>query len=420
MTGAPVTPGGAGLTRRGVTASLAALPLALSACGRDVPADPAKDAAWADILAAARGQTVTWTAWAGDQKINAFIGWVGAQTAARFGVTVRHAKIDDTAVMVQQMLADKTAGRTRGGRTDLVWINGENFALARENGLLWGPFAERLPGFGLVDAEGKPATVTDFTLPTLGYESPWGIGQLTFFHDSARLPAPPRTTDALLAFAVDNPGRFAYPAPGDFTGTTFVKQVLMAVMTAPRDVLYEPADEAGFDAVTAPLWDALDAFHPHLWRSGRAFPPNFPALRRLLSDREIDLAFAFNPAEAANAVSQGLLPATMRAYVPDDGTIQNAHFVAIPFNASAKAGAMVVADFLLSPEAQLEKANPDVWGDPTVLDVARLTGAQQAAFAALPTASALPPPEDLGRGIAEPHPSWHLGLISAWRERYAA
>ena len=54
------------------------------------------------------------------------------------------------------------------------------------------------------------------------------------------------------------------------------------------------------------------------------------------------------------------------------GTIGNSHFVAIPFNASAKEGALVFANFLLSPEAQARKSDPAVWGDPTVLAMNKL------------------------------------------------
>ena len=42
--------------------------------------------------------------------------------------------------------------------------------------------------------------------------------------------------------------------------------------------------------------------------------------------------------------------------------------------------AMQVADFLLSPEAQARKQQPQVWGDPTVLDLTLLTSAQQRAI----------------------------------------
>ena len=74
-----------------------------------------------------------------------------------------------------------------------------------------------------------------------------------------------------------------------------------------------------------------------------------------------------NQNEAVTKAMQGVLPATSRALVLRDGTIANAHFLGIPFNAPNAAGAMVVANFLLSPEAQLEKQRPTVWADGTVL-----------------------------------------------------
>jgi len=96
------------------------------------------------------------------------------------------------------------------------------------------------------------------------------------------------------------------------------------------------------------------------------------------------------------------------------------HFVAIPFNASAPEGAQLLADFLLSPEAQIRKANPEIWGDPTVLSIPKLPADKAAAFAALPRGLATLSPADLNRTLPEPHPSW-VGVIErAWTERYSA
>jgi putative thiamine transport system substrate-binding protein len=176
--------------------------------------------------------------------------------------------------------------------------------------------------------------------------------------------------------------------------------------------------DAAFERVTAPLWSYLEQLHPHLWRQGRAFPPNYPRLRQLLDDGETDIAFAFNPSEAASAAALGLLPGTVRAYVLDGGTIANTHFVAIPFNASAKEGALVVANFLLSPEAQARKADPKLWGDPTVLDLMRLTPEQQALFRR-ERPPQLPPEAELSRTLPEPHPSWMVRIEEEWKRRYA-
>jgi putative thiamine transport system substrate-binding protein len=407
-----------GLTRRELGFGLLVAPSILSACAK--PAEERIDATtpWRDIEKMARGQTVNWQAWAGDPKINDYIKWTSQTVKARYGVDLNHVKTSDTTAFIQTLLADKSGGRTGGGRNDLIWLNGENFSAAKGLGLLWGPFAERLPNWKLVDVNGKPSTINDFTLPTEGYESPWGMAQLTFFHDAAKLAKPPRSISAMLSWAKVNRGRFAYPAPPDFTGVTFLKQALLELSTD-RAPFYKPVNKAEFGRQTEPLWAYLDQLHPTAWRGGKSFPPDYPSLRQLLEDQEIDIAFAFNPAEALNAVNSGLLPPTTRAYILDGGTIQNTHFQAIPFNSSAKAGAMIVANFLLSPEAQARKADPRLWGDATVLDLTAITPEERRLFDALPRGAALPDPESLTRALAEPHPSWMLALGDAWRKRYA-
>ena len=372
--------------------------------------------AWEGVLAEAKGQTVYWNAWAGDERINAYIAWVGEEMRRRHGVEVVHVKVADTAEVVTRVLAEKVAGTAEGGSVDLVWINGENFAAMRRNNLLGTPFAEELPNFAFVDTAGKPTTLVDFTVPTSGLESPWGMAQLVFIHDTARLPKPPRDLAALLDHLAANPGRFAYPLPPDFLGTTFLKQALVELAAEPER-LQRPADE-DFVQVTAPLWDYLDRLHPLLWRGGQAFAPSGASLIQLLDDGEVDIAFTFNPGAASAAIENGELPDTARTFVLEGGTLGNTHFVAIPFNSGARAAAMVVADFLLSPEAQLRKEDPRVWGDPTVLAMDRLPAADRVAFANLPRGVATLPPEALGTPILEPHASWTDALEAEWQRRY--
>lgn len=379
----------------------------------------AEDRPWPEIVEVARGQTVHFNAWGGDDKINAYIAWAAERVSALYGVELVQVKLTDTGDAVSRVLAEKTAGRDSGGSIDLVWINGENFAAMKANGLLYGPWVEAAPNFALVDVAGKPTTVNDFSVPTDGLEAPWGMAQFTMMYDTAYVDAPPKTAAALLDWAQANPGRFTYPQPPDFLGTTFLKQLLAMTVATPA-VLSEPLEEASARSVTAPLWAWLDTLHPHLWRDGRAFPKDAGALRRLLADGEISFAFDFNPARASAAIAAGELPETVRTFVFDGGTLGNTHFVAVPFNASAKEGAMVVADFLMSAEAQIRKQDPRIWGDFTVLDVAGLPAAEREAFAALPLGVATLSPQELGPALPEPHPSWVAWLESEWERRYAA
>ncbi|WP_371274999.1 ABC transporter substrate-binding protein [Zhengella sp.] len=375
---------------------------------------------WESVLDAARGQTVYWNAWGGSENINAYIEWAGDELESRFGVDLVHVKLEDTATAVATVLAEKAAGKTEGGTVDLIWINGENFASMKKQDLLFAPgWAQSLPNWRFVDHETKPTITVDFTIPTDGLESPWGMAKLVFFHDSART-APetmPDNARELLEWARANPGRFSYPQPPDFIGSSFLKQVLSELVADPA-LLQKPVVEADFDTVARPLFDYLDELHPLMWRQARAFPKNYPAMKQMLADGEAEIIFAFNPAEASAAVAAGELPDTVRSFVFSQGTLSNTHFVAIPFNARAKAGALVTANFLLSPEAQARKQNPDVWGDPTVLAMAKLDDADRARFEALDLGVATLPPERLGPAIAEPHASWMTRLEEEWTRRY--
>lgn len=379
---------------------------------------PAAADSWSQVLDEARGQSVYWHAWAGDTRVNGYLEWVKRQVRDEHDIELVHVKIDDTGAAVSRVLAERSAGNHDDGSIDLIWLNGENFAAMKENDLLYGPFAERLPNFALTFPEHNPEVVTDFTLPTEGYESPWGKAQITFYYDASEVgDEPPRSMTQLLTWAEANPGRFTYPRLPDFLGSTFLKQALIALVDD-SDALYEPVAQSDFEDVTAPLWEYLDALHPHLWRSGRQFPANGPELRRLMADGEVALAFTFNPAEPAAAVADFELPETTRSYVLDGGTLGNVHFVAIPFNSPRRAAAMVVADFLLSPEAQARKQDISVWGDPTVLDVTRLDAETRALFEQERDNPALLAPEALTETLPEPHPSWMTALQDAWQARY--
>lgn len=380
-------------------------------------ADP-NPADWTSVLEEANGQTVYWHAWGGEPRINDYIAWAGRQIKERHGVELVHVKVSDTGSVVSQVLAEKTAGTTTGGSVDLIWINGENFAAMKREGLLLSEsWANKLPSFQFVDVSGKPTVVNDFTVPTDGLEAPWGMAQLVFYNDTAITKEIPGSMASLLEWAQSNQGRFSYPQPPDYVGSTFLKQALYELVEDPT-VLQQSADKSKFSAVVEPLFAFLDELHPHMWRSARAFPQNTASLRQLVADGELEIGFAFNPSAASNAIANNELPDTVRSFVLDNGTIGNTHFVAIPFNANAKAGAMVLANFLMSPEAQLRKQDPTVWGDPTVLDVTKTPTQERAAFDKLDLGIATLKPSELGIVLPEPHPSWMVELEKAWLARY--
>ncbi len=330
---------------------------------------------------------------------------------------IEQVKLTDTAEAITRVIAEKAAGRRDDGSVDLIWINGPNFLAMKEKGLLFGPFVSDLPNARFVDlSPGAPAAV-DFTVPVEGMESPWRLARFVFNYDSARVAEPPRRMKDFVDWAAAHPGRLTHPDPSNFMGATFLKQALIE-LAPDRSVLRAPATDAAFTATTEPLWAWYDALRPNLWRGGETFPENQSVQQQLLNDGEVDISMSFDPASAAAAIRDGLLPESARIFVPDGGSIGNVSFVAIPVNAAHREGAMVVANFLLEPATQAHMQDIDVLGSFSVLDPARLDAGARAAFAALPSAPALPTLDDLGPTLAEPHASWMTRLTEEWARRY--
>lgn len=359
------------------------------------------DDAWQDTIEKAKGQTVYFHAWGGSQEINRYIQWAEKQLESNYNVTLKHVKVTDIAETTTRLVAEKAAGKNSGGSVDMVWINGENFKSMKDNSLLFGPFVEQLPNWQYVD-QNLPVT-TDFSEPTNGLEAPWGVGQLVFIHDTLKLNNPPQSFAEMLSYAQAFPNRLTYPRPPEFHGTSFIKALLIE-LTDNDPSLMQPVDEASFQLITKPLWQYLDAFHATAWRGGQQFPAGTAESIQLLDDGQIDLAISFNPNSVYSAQANGNLADTTTVYAMEYGALSNIHFLAIPWNANANAGAQVAINFLLSPEAQSRKGDLSVWGDPSVLSSKYLTGSAKNT--------------KQFKSVAEPHPSWQSALEKEWLTRY--
>jgi ABC-type uncharacterized transport system, periplasmic component len=359
---------------------------------------------WQQTEAQARGQTVWFNAWGGDPAVNRYLDWVSGEVKNQYGVTLKIVHIADAADAVKRIQTEAKAGRTKNGSIDLLWVNGENFRILKQADLLKTGWAEQLPNWRYVD-EQKPVR-EDFSVPTEGAESPWGSAQLTFIARKEQTPQPPLSPEALLEFTAAHPGAVTYPRPPDFTATAFLEQLLLS-LTAEPDALKQPPEEKAFAAVTAPLWAYLDKLHPNLWRKGTDFPSSPAKMDTMLANGALRLSLTFNPMHAAQKVASGELPEDSHSFGFSKGMLGNVHFVTIPANARSPEAAQVVANFLLSPQAQQRKADPAVWGDPTVLDMKKLP----APWPEVHTEKAPPV-------LAEPNSAWVNALEQEWLRRY--
>ncbi len=404
--------------RRSAALLCAALLALLAACG--APAAPAAPASpdpadWDAVLAQARGQTVRWYAYGGDEAYNRFIdGHVTAELAA-LGVTLQRVPVADTADAVNKVLGEQQAGRTADGTVDAVWINGENFATGKQAGLWFCGYPAQLPNARYVDAA-DPAVARDFGVPVDGCEAAWTRSNSALVYDSARLgPADVASLGALEAWARANPGRFTYPAPPDFTGSMAVRTFLYDTAGGPAP-LTDAFDEARFAPLADRLFARLQALEPALWRSGTTYPTSQDAVEQLYATGEVAAYFTYGPGTVAAKVADGVYPAGTRAAVPDVGNIGNVANVAIPANSPHKAGALVLANLLQDPRSQLRfYADGGVY---PVVALDRLPDDLRRQFAAVPVSASVPTLEQLtARAQPELDPAYVTAVDDGWTAR---
>ena len=371
---------------------------------------------WADIMAEAEGQTVNWYMWGGSDSINEWVtGYVADNVMERYGVEVNMVPVSDATEFINKVLGEKEAGKDTDGSVDLMWINGENFRTMRQGDMLYGPWSLYMPSTVYVNWD-DASVANDFGFPVDGYESPYGKAQVVMTYDSAKVPEPPTTIDELVEWIEANPGKFAYPAPPDFTGSVFVRHICYWAAGGHEQFLGE-FDQELFDEKMPACWEALNEIEPYLWREGETYPENATRIEDLFANGEVYFDMAYNPSDASNLITQGKYPESTRTFVFDTGTIANTHYVAIPYNSPNKAGAMTLANFLLSPEAQLSKAHPDVWGDLPTIDPALLPADWQQQFSDLPRGEATLPSDVLAaHRLPELQSPWLIAIEQGWEE----
>ncbi|AOY77830.1 ABC transporter substrate-binding protein [Clostridium formicaceticum] len=317
---------------------------------------------WEDLLNYGKNKEVAILMWGGNDSVNKYMdGYVSKSVKEKYGITLKRIPMNASEFM-NKLLNEKKAALNPGS-ADLVWINAENFRTAKNGGLLWGPFTDLLPNLNqYYDLQASDLNY-DTGIPIEGYEAIWGRAQLVFTYDSKYVQEPPKSFQELMEWVKENPGKFTYPKlPDDFVGAAFIRTAYYELV-GNNDAFLKDMNQEKFKELSKPVIDYFKEMNPYLWREGRAFPVSQAQQDELFKNGEIYMTMGFEIGKTAGLVKAGVYPETVQTYVFDTGTIGNSHYLAVPFNSPNKAAALLVIDFLQSPEAQIEKLKPEVWGD---------------------------------------------------------
>ncbi|MCR4747189.1 MAG: ABC transporter substrate-binding protein [Clostridiales bacterium] len=339
---------------------------------------------WEEITEAARGTTVAYYGWGGDDLLNEWMdNFVAPALKDQYGITLTRTGMGPDEYM-PKMANEKQAG-VKAGDIDVLWINGENFYNAKENGFLYGPFTSLLPNYGKYCDTKAAENTTDFAYPTDGYEAPFSRAQFVLIADTAKVDAMPQSAEALKEYVMANPGKFTYPEATDFTGSAFIRNIIYELVGYEALAACKADDPEDLEKTIKPAMDYLRDIKPYLWRNGETYPADSSQLDQLFSDGEINFTMSYSPLAAAAMIANGLYPETAQSFVLDKGTISNTSFYAIPETAPNKAGALVFINFILGADAQLSKYDPATAGYLPVVDNSKLSSEEAAAFAAVDT-----------------------------------
>ncbi|MGL6065175.1 MAG: ABC transporter substrate-binding protein [Fusobacteriaceae bacterium] len=304
----------------------------------------------------------------GSQEINNFMdNIITPELEKNYSIILNRIPIVNIKDILNKLIVEKEAKKTTG-TVDILWVNGENFKVLKDSDVLWKNFLGELSSLKYIK---KSTYQKDFGEKILGLEAPWGESQFNFIYkDSTNENIKPFTdAQSLLNYAKNNPGKFTYPTVIDHTGNAFVRNIALDILG------YENILSMNSERLKKELnivWSYFNTLSPYLWRNGETYPEGEGKIDTMFSSGELDIAMGYTINKVNSKIDAGLFSSLSKSFLLDKGTLFNNHYLTIPKNAPNKEGALIVIDYLLSPEAQLLKQDPKNWGDFTVINLETL------------------------------------------------
>ncbi|WP_448819919.1 ABC transporter substrate-binding protein [Cetobacterium sp.] len=327
--------------------------------------------------------------WGGSKEINAFMDDVVAPKILKNeNINLKRVPIVDIKDVVNKLIVEKQAEK-KNGVIDVLWVNGENFKALKDAGVLTENTLGNIKNRDLLK---ESTTIKDFGEDINGLEVPFGEAQFNFIYDTKNGGIPFTGWETLTEYVKRNPGRFTYPNTSNFTGSAFVRNIVIDMLGYDNIQNMTPEEfKQNLDVV----WNYFNDIEPYLWRKGETYPESEGKLDLLYSAGEVDVTMGYTINKVNSKIESGDYPETSESFLLDKGTLFNNHYLAIPTNAQNKDGALAVINELVSPEIQLLKQEPKNWGDFNILDMKKLSPEVVKQFSDLNKSGKIPSPEVL-------------------------
>ncbi len=323
-------------------------------------------------------EVVRFYGWGGDSNVNNYLDdYIAPLVKEKHNIDFIRVPMNIDEILLK-LTNEKEAG-VDSGDIDIMWINGENFYNAKEIGLLSEPFTTSIENYSKnIDLNAEFANM-DFNTPIEGLEVPWGLARLVLIGNTNKIDKLPKNSMELLDLVKENKGMMTYPALPDFTGSAFVRMIM-------NDVLGEEVmanlgyDKEEIRIKLMPAFDYLNELEKYLWMNGETYPKDTGVINKMYSDGQLLFTLSYTALLADRKVLEGEFEEGTKAFIFENGTLGNAHYLAKPFNVPNSEGANKVINELISFEAQIKKMDVNGWGDLAVLDMDKLNDEEKEIF----------------------------------------
>ena len=247
-----------------------------------------------------------------------------------------------------QSLTDMLVAAQQAGQTDtdydLVDLGGDD--LSNVVSRIGEDAFVKIDDSKIPNAEGIGAESTVAT----DYVQPYRGTTVVLAYDSEKVPNPPTTMDELVEWMEQNPGRFAYNAPGtggagDSFARTSVYNFLPEEAMRSDDTSWEEQWDEGFEF--------LKEIHQYMYSSGGSivYPNKNQGTLDLLNQGEIDMCANWADMVLSQRAA-GTLKDTIKITQIEPAFTGSLQSLAIPTFGSNEDGAYAFIDYMLSDDAQ--------------------------------------------------------------------
>lgn len=276
--------------------------------------------------------------------------------------------LEQPLLKTMDMLTNDKVNEVAFGEIDIILIENEGFKKARANGLLYGPFSDKLPNVYQNLSDRNLNFTTREGIKTEYYSVPYSRAQLSFIYNQDIFYETPNDYEALIDLIKKNKGKFTYPDPRfSKEGEAFIFSMIGQSIDFEAFLMGNFSSEAFNKALDATM-EKLSQMKPYLFDQGLKYPSSTEELDDLFNNGALMMSMTMDYNFVTDKLREYEYLESASTFIIPSGVATYDEIAVIAFNSPNKSGAMVTLNALLSPEMQASKYNPREWGSLTVYD----------------------------------------------------